>query len=125
MAACVFCRIVSGDQPVKKLRFWGDSVSFEPIDPVTPGHTIVIPKVHVTDALEDPEITGMVFQRAAELADLAVPMPEGFNLITSVGLAATQSVFHLHIHVVPRNPGDGLALPWTGQIRSNEEAHDG
>jgi histidine triad (HIT) family protein len=75
---------------------------------VTPGHVLVIPKRHVGDYTTDPVTSGTTMQRAAELA--AAPS----NLITSAGREATQSVGHLHLHIVPRpnGPNDRLALPW-------------
>jgi histidine triad (HIT) family protein len=106
---CPFCLIV--DLPAAAVDFidWGDVVSFRPRDPVTDGHTLFVPKKHVRDAVEDFRLTGRVFAQAAVYARDCEA-----NLITSVGPAATQTVFHLHVHVVPRRAGDGLALPWTG-----------
>jgi histidine triad (HIT) family protein len=89
-------------------------VWFEPLNPVTPGHLLVIPVRHVMDAAEDPDLTGRVFAAAARIARESGGDPS-CNLITSVGGAATQSVYHLHAHVVPRRHGDGLRLPWTQQ----------
>ena len=114
MSVCVFCEIVAGRQPAEWQYSWLDAVAFTPLHPVTPGHVLVVPRVHVENATLDPLITGMTFHRAAEWADRHSPC----NLITSVGVAATQSVFHLHVHVVPRWHGDGLALPWTGQVKA-------
>src|SRR5690606_22895948 len=107
--ACVFCRIVARRAPARVVREWPDAVAIVPLRPVTAGHTLVIPRCHVADATVCPEVSGAVMRRAAELA---VPP---CNLITSAGEAATQSVWHLHIHVVPRRAGDGLPLPWTPQ----------
>lgn len=112
--SCVFCRIVAGTEPGVMVREWPDAVAFLPLDPVTGGHVLVVPRVHVADAAENPAVTGMVFARAAELAGER----EGngaFNLITSRGAVATQTVFHLHAHITPRAAGDGLPLPWTPQ----------
>lgn len=106
---CVFCGIIAGVAPAVVVREWPDAVAIVPLDPVTPGHLLVVPRVHVVDATVDPEVTGVAMRRAAELA--APPC----NLITSAGAAATQTVWHLHIHVVPRRVGDGLPLPWTPQ----------
>lgn len=107
--SCAFCNIVLGTASAIIVREWPDALAIVPLNPVTDGHLLIIPKAHVTDACEDPVVTGAVMQRAVELPDRPC------NLITSVGRAATQSVFHLHIHVVPRQFGDGLALPWSGQ----------
>ena len=78
----------------------------------------MLPRVHVPDAGTDPDVTAAVMRRAAEL------MAEhgAANLITSRGAAATQTVFHLHVHVVPRRPGDGLMLPWSAPDPVKEAA---
>lgn len=115
MSDCVFCDIITGDSPAPKhyTTMGAHSVVFEPRHPVTPGHLLVVPKKHVANAAEDPGLTANVALAAAVLAG---KFPAA-NIITSIGADATQSVFHLHIHVVPRRPGDGLHLPWTGQKR--------
>lgn len=105
---CVFCDIVAGTGPVQMVREWSDAIAFTPLNPVTDGHVLVVPRVHVPDAVHDPMVTAATMQRAA---DLAREWPSS-NIITSVGKPATQTVFHLHIHVVPRAPGDWLMLPW-------------
>ncbi|MEO3860910.1 HIT domain-containing protein [Acrocarpospora sp. B8E8] len=106
---CVFCRIVAGDAPADIVYRWPDAVAFVPLGPVTEGHVLVVPKVHVQDATEDPYTTGLAMSAAAELGRTMWPC----NIITSAGELATQTVFHLHLHIVPRREGDGLALPWT------------
>jgi histidine triad (HIT) family protein len=109
---CPFCvRIAAGEFDYSD-RF---AVAFEPLNPVTPGHLLVVPRKHVPDAGDDPLTAGRTMELAADIAgplDLETP---AYNLITSAGRAATQTVRHLHIHIVPRREGDGLALPWTGQ----------
>ena len=114
---CPFCgRVDRGEFDY----FDGYSVAFEPLHPVTPGHFLVMPRVHVTSALEAPEAAGHAASFAASLAgDMELA---AFNLITSSGVAATQSVPHLHWHVVPRTEGDGLHLPWTGQAEREGRA---
>lgn len=114
---CPFCQIILGDAPASMVASWPDAIAFKPLDPVTDGHVLVVPTVHVRDFVAAPHVTAMTMHRAAGLAD---KLPgDDWNLITSRGPAATQTVTHLHVHLVPRRPGDGLALPWTGQ-----EAHD-
>ncbi|MBD0746672.1 HIT domain-containing protein [Streptomyces sp. CBMA152] len=79
---------------------------------MTAGRTLVIPRRHVETAVIAPAVTAWTMARAAEPgADLGCDL----NLVTSVGATATQSVGHLHVHVVPRAAGDGLPLPWTPQ----------
>jgi histidine triad (HIT) family protein len=106
MADCPFCAIIRGEAPATIVHRWPDAVAIVPLNPVTPGHLLVIPVEHMDDALEQPVVTGAVMQRAAALAQPPC------NLITSVGPEATQTIRHLHVHIVPRTAGDGLALPW-------------
>jgi histidine triad (HIT) family protein len=112
MTACPFCeRIAAGDCAAQSHGV----VTFKPPHPVTPGHLLVVPREHVTDAAAAPAVTAEVMRQAAVIA---AKLGTGANLITSIGADATQTVFHLHAHVVPRRPGDGLALPWTGQAKA-------
>jgi histidine triad (HIT) family protein len=110
-ADCVFCAIVRGDSPATVVRHWTDAIAISPREPVTPGHVLVIPRQHVADVAAIPEVSARAMARAAELA---AELPAA-NVITSRGTDATQTVFHLHLHVVPRHAGDGLPLPWTPQ----------
>lgn len=106
---CVFCSIVAGRSPATIVREWPGVIAIRPLGPVTEGHVLVIPHRHVADAGVDPAVSGRVMEAAGELL---AELPAG-NIITSKGSPATQTVFHLHAHVVPRVVGDGLALPWT------------
>lgn len=112
LGECPFCgRVERGEYD-----HWDQhNVAFEPLGPVTPGHFLVVSREHVESALTSPEATGLAFAFAVRMAMMM--QLEDFNLITSAGACATQSVFHLHVHVVPRFEGDGLILPWTGQRR--------
>ena len=107
--SCPFCRIVDGTASARIIREWPDALAIVPIDEVTAGHALVIPKVHVADVAVDPRVSAITMHRAAELAT----EHGACNIITSRGESATQSVFHLHLHVLPRADGDGLVLPWT------------
>lgn len=113
---CPFCAIVAGRAPATVVRCWPDALAIVPLSAVTAGHTLVIPKTHVADVGVDPAVSAATMGRAAELA-------AGFgdcNIITSRGELATQSVFHLHLHVLPRRSEDGLALPWvTRQVNAH------
>lgn len=106
--SCPFCEIVAGRAPFDLVHQWDDAIAIVPLNPVTPGHTLVIPHEHVADFTTKPWVSASVMARAALLADEMGPV----NLITSRGREATQSVFHLHLHLVPRAENDGLALPW-------------
>lgn len=117
MTECVFCDRVDRGEYDYEDKY---SVAFQPLHLVTPGHFLVVPRKHVTSALQSPLATGSAASLAAELAKMMEL--ESFNLITSAGAAATQSVPHLHWHVVPRTEGDGLHLPWTGQAEREGRA---
>ena len=118
-ASCVFCAIVAGDAPATVVRRWESVIAIRPRSGgCTDGHVLVIPHQHVADAGVDPAVSAATMAAAAELAaDLAA-----CNIITSKGKVATQTVFHLHVHVVPRRAGDGLPLPWTPQQNAERAA---
>ena len=111
MKDCVFCAIVAGEAPATIVRNWGDVIAIKPRGGVNEGHTLVIPRAHVADGGVDPLVTGQTMACAAEL----MAEHKDANIITSKGKDATQTVFHLHVHVVPRQAGDELPLPWTPQ----------
>lgn len=113
MDECPFCAIIRGEADAMMVAAWPDAVAFHPLKPVTNGHTLVVPTEHVADFIVAPEVTAATMRRAATLAD-TLPVHQ-WNLITSCGTDATQTVFHFHIHLVPRRTGDGLALPWTSR----------
>lgn len=110
MTDCPFCKRIDAEEFDYFDRY---SVAFQPLNPVTPGHFLVVPRKHVAHALESPSDAGHALRLAGYLANRMGL--ESANFITSAGGPATQTVFHLHVHVVPRRDGDGLALPWTGQ----------
>lgn len=111
MSDCPFCkRIAAGEYEISD-RF---AVAFEPLSPVTRGHLLVVPREHVGDAGSSPLAASRTMALAAEIAG-PLGWADSYNIITSSGAPATQTVRHLHLHIVPRREGDGLALPWTGQ----------
>jgi histidine triad (HIT) family protein len=123
-AACVFCNIIAGYRDATVIETWDDAIAFIPLDPCTPGHTLVVPLQHVERAGVTAAVTGMAFARADELANrLAVKSISwgerwaftDFHLAVNAGPDAGMTVPHLHVHIVPRRPGDGLAMPWTAQ----------
>ncbi|WP_206304653.1 HIT domain-containing protein [Streptomyces sp. B27] len=122
MKNCAFCAIAAGQAPAVIVREWPDALAIRPRSGgCTDGHVFVLPRVHVEDAGTDIEVTRAVMGRAAELL---AELPAG-NIVTSKGEAATQSVFHLHVHVVPRQEDDGLPLPWTPQHTARDAAQRG
>jgi histidine triad (HIT) family protein len=102
---CVFCKKIADEQ------LGGDVVAFPPLNPVTKGHWLVVPTKHAEDVSEDPQISARVMEVAAEIARNY----DNVNIITSKGEYASQTVKHLHLHIVPRTKDDGLKLPWSNQ----------
>jgi histidine triad (HIT) family protein len=112
---CIFCKIVAGEIPAQVIEQDERTLTFMDIAPATRGHALVIPKRHATDLLEIE--TGELAAVAAAAKRQASRARErlgadGVNLINSCGAAAWQTVFHFHMHVIPRYLGDPLKLPW-------------
>ena len=112
---CIFCAIVASEAPAQILDQDEHTVSFMDINPATRGHALVIPRDHADDLLEiSPEDLAHCSAAAQRLAKQmeGTLEPDGFNLINACGALAWQTVFHFHIHVVPRYADDPLKLPW-------------
>ena len=114
---CVFCDIIQGRGVATRVYESDSSLGIVPLNPVTPGHVIFLSRSHVDDAIESPYLTSLVMMDAARYIQDQKNLREihSANIITSIGSAATQTVYHLHIHVVPRLLNDGLKLPWSNQ----------
>lgn len=112
---CIFCKIVAGEIPCFKLYEDEHTLAFMDINPANRGHALVIPKAHTPNLLESPDETLAVTVATARKVARAVQMtvnPDGLNLVQANGPGAAQSVFHLHMHVIPRFTGDNLMLNW-------------
>lgn len=113
---CLFCRIVRGEIPATVVDQDERTLAFMDISPANPGHLLVIPKQHARDLLEIPSgdlaAVAVMGQRLATRAK-AVLGADGVNLLNSCGADAWQTVFHFHLHVIPRYAGDPLKLPWS------------
>ena len=112
---CPFCDIVAESGKARLVYEDDATVAFLPLNPATPGHTLVVPRDHIADFFEATPLLigqlGRATQRVAEAVRRAVN-PDGTNLITSAGRAAQQTVFHLHVHVLPRFDGDRVGDIW-------------
>jgi diadenosine tetraphosphate (Ap4A) HIT family hydrolase len=111
---CVFCAIVAGTAEASVVHADEHVVAFMDIRPFTPGHLLVIPRRHCAGLAElDPSDGALMFAAARRLAGRlrrsGLPC-EGVNLFLADGVAAGQEVFHVHLHVLPRTPGDGLRI---------------
>ena len=113
---CLFCKIVAGELPATLVREDERTVAFMDINPATRGHLLVVPREHSRDLLDvaDDDLAAC----AAAARDLAALVSDrlgadGVNLLNASGRAAWQTVFHFHVHVIPRYDADPLRLPWT------------
>ena len=112
---CLFCQIVAGDVPSTRVHEDERTIAFMDINPATRGHLLVIPKAHARDLLViAPEDLAACAAAAQRLAGLAIEKlgAGGVNLLNSCGPVAWQTVFHFHLHVIPRYEDDPLRLPW-------------
>jgi histidine triad (HIT) family protein len=112
---CIFCKIVAKQIPATVVHEDAATLAFMDIGQVNPGHVLVAAKAHAENiyALDD-EQAGALFRAAAKVsrAIRAAFSPEGLSVYQANGKAAGQTVFHVHIHLVPRHEGDGMALSW-------------
>lgn len=111
---CPFCAIINGRAPAQVRGNWPLVLAFTPLNPVTSGHTLIVPKIHFTRP-QEARATFRIVNDAA--VDYAETIGTDYNLIVNAGPDATQSVDHLHLHYIPRHPLDGLLLPWSNQYR--------
>jgi histidine triad (HIT) family protein len=121
---CLFCKIVAGDVPATRVYEDERTVAFMDINPATRGHLLVVPRAHARDLLEvDPEDLSACAMAAKQLAARVSERldADGVNLLNSCGSAAWQTVFHFHVHVIPRYVGDPLQLPWHPAPGDREE----
>ncbi len=121
---CLFCQIVAGEIPAQIVAEDDRTITFMDINPATRGHALVIPRRHSTDLLDtDPEDLKAVIVAAQAQAQRVVERlsADGVNLLNSTRSAAWQTVFHFHVHVIPRYDDDPLRLPWTPRPGDSEE----
>jgi histidine triad (HIT) family protein len=123
-ADCLFCGIVAGDIPAQIVDSDEHTVAFMDINPATRGHALVVPRRHSTDLMDVPEDdlerTMVAARRLARRMEQALE-PDGYNVLNSCRPAAWQTIFHYHLHVVPRYDDDPLKLPWIPRAAEPEE----
>ncbi|MGH3865298.1 MAG: HIT family protein [Pseudonocardiaceae bacterium] len=115
MTSCPFCAIIAGDEDAIFVGKWPSAIAFFPKDPATIGHTLVVPRVHIAN------IWHMNSLLARDLGEIVLDMAhrlrvalslEGMNIINSAGEVASQTIEHLHVHLVPRYRGDAIGDIW-------------
>ena len=112
--SCIFCRIVAGEIPATFVHQGATATAFMDINPVTPGHLLVIPNAHYPSLADAPVETWAHVMRIARRIAVALRRSDfeadGVNLFLADGEVAGQEVAHLHVHVIPRLPGDGFRI---------------
>jgi histidine triad (HIT) family protein len=124
MDDCIFCRIIAGDLPSTRIDEDDRAIVIMDINPATRGHALVIPRTHAADIAEIGEDD--LAHCAAVAKDIAARAvsglgADGVTIMQSNGAAAWQTVFHYHVHVIPRYDGDPLILPWNPQTASPDD----
>lgn len=120
---CIFCKIVAGEIPASKVYEDDETIAFLDIQPVQPGHTLVIPKDHFENIYTTPVMTWMRIQMTAQKVALAVKHAtdaDGVNVHMNNEAAAGQVVPHVHIHIIPRQDDDGL-INWPHSVYKDPE----
>ena len=121
---CLFCKIIAGEIPSTRVYEDERTIAFMDINPATRGHLLVVPREHTRDLLTiEPKDLSAVAKAAKRLALRMRDNLEcdGINLLNSANAAAWQTVFHFHMHVIPRYAGDPLRLPWTPEPGDRDE----
>jgi histidine triad (HIT) family protein len=125
---CSFCEIIYRDDPdVREVYRNQHAVAFFPLNPATLGHILVVPRLHIPDVWSldhfNAERLAVVTTQLAAAVKRALA-PHGLNIIQSNGVAASQTVFHLHIHLVPRWHGDPVGQIWPPETNYSERQKD-
>lgn len=126
-ANCIFCKIATGEIPSKTLYEDDDFRVILDLGPATKGHALVLPKEHYTNLYELPEETaGEVMKLAKRMVTKMTERLgcEGFNLVQNNGDLAGQTVFHFHMHMIPRYQADGQKIGWKPQEITSEELEE-
>jgi histidine triad (HIT) family protein len=113
---CLFCMIVAGELPGQIVDEDERTIAFMDVNPATRGHALVVPRRHAADVLEigDEDLAATILAAKRLSARVMERLDaDGVNLINACGPAAWQTVFHFHVHVIPRYRDDPLRLPWT------------
>jgi histidine triad (HIT) family protein len=112
---CIFCKVVAGEIPGEQIDSDERTITVLDINPATRGHAVVITRAHVADLfdVDDEDLLGaMRTVRRVAIRMRETLQPAGFNILHNIGRAAWQSIFHFHVHVIPRYEDDPLQLPW-------------
>ncbi len=121
---CIFCKIISGEIPAKKVLETNNTIAFLDINPANPGHVIVVPKAHhqILPQIPDSEILDL-FNSVKKIASAAFEAVDakGVNILQNNGPAAGQEVPHVHVHVIPRFDEDNFSFTWEPKKLKEEQ----
>lgn len=106
---CAFCEIANDRAPATIVAQWGDSLAIVPLDSCFPGHVLIIPRKHFGRPDDDPAAFGALCEKVAAFAGTG---GYDYNLALNAGPDAGQTVFHVHVHLLPRKRHDGILMPW-------------
>jgi histidine triad (HIT) family protein len=124
MSDCIFCRIVAGEIPAARVFEDEATIAFMDIGAVNPGHVLVATRAHVENVYGLDDAQAAAVMRTVARVSRAIRdafAPGGVNLFQANGRAAGQTVFHFHVHVLPREEGDGMRLDWPVKNPPREE----
>ena len=127
MSDCVFCKIVAGQIPSMKVYEDEHTLAFMDLGQVNPGHVLVAVKKHASYLFELDETQAAAVARACVKVSKAIQSafkPEGLSVYQANGKAAGQTVFHYHVHLLPRHAGDGMELTWPVKNPPREKLED-
>ena len=118
---CIFCLLANGDIPTSVVYEDDDLTVILDAGPAAQGHALVLPKEHYKNITKVPEgLAGRLMSTAAKIgaAQMKALGADGFNVLVNTNEAAGQTVFHCHVHVIPRFNGDNVMQPWTpGEVK--------
>jgi histidine triad (HIT) family protein len=123
-AQCIFCKVIAGEIPGEVVDSDDHTLTVMDINPATRGHVVVMTRTHAENILElsdEDLMAAMTTVRRVVHRMRDTLKPDGFNILHNIGAAAWQSIFHFHVHVIPRYKGDPLQLPWLPQPADPEE----
>ena len=127
MDNCIFCKIIDGSIPSTVVYEDADFKAIMDISPAAKGHVLVLPKKHCADLISiDPDVASKALLVASKIANAQKKAfnCDGINLLQNSGEAAWQSVFHLHIHLIPRYKDDNVTVPWEHVTYADGEAEE-
>ena len=124
---CIFCKIAAGEIPSRKIYEDSDLIAIMDLNPTSKGHSLIIPKEHCTNIYDiDEDIAAKVMKTAKKLATkMTVALNcDGFNLLQNNGETAGQTMFHFHMHLIPRYENDGQHILWNPGESTPEELEE-